>query len=365
MGNELNFLSIKQAKDLLSQILNTEIDDKDFFTYCFENGIPIVKKALTEFSVIKGFEITQFEADEFHRLTDYERPSDPKEPECIYQNCNFSERVEQVRSRIYLKMRKEEYKIKKEKIFNKLKYSQYSHEEKVKIIEKEIRTYTDVKDLVEDMMNTDSEYIDLVSKKEELNRLNMIKESILVKQIKGKNYAFSDKKIKIFSSGIYKFLDEDLTSDYEILCKIQGDFGLSIPNKILNFLVDDDGIYLKYGKKRNEIFNTNPSLIEGILYEGFLRKDIENKVNINKNNVRKSSDNHIEQIENKYLCIIGALLEERKRAVGGKRVQSLVAQNIEDMTKNTDAMLSKSTLEKIFSSANKVFKPFNNNGIDK
>ncbi|WP_445405021.1 hypothetical protein [Acinetobacter vivianii] len=358
MKQNSNFLSIKQAKEFLSRLLHTELDDKEFFIYCFENNIPIVQKALTEFSVIKGFAITQFEADEFYRLTDYERNYDPEEAECIYQNCNFQKRVEEIRSRIYQKIRREEYKIKKEKVLKELKYSQYTHEEKLKFVEKEVRAYAEVRDIIENIMNSDSEYIEICSKEEVLNRLSLIKESILVKKINGKNYAFSDKNIEIFLSGTYIFLDEDLSSDYDVLCKIQGDYGLSIPSKISNFLFIKDEIYLKYGRNNKEIYNTNSSLIEGILQEGFLKSDFENSIKSIESTELKSQDI---QIENKYLCLIGALLEERKRAAGGKRIQSLVAQNIEDMTKGTDAMLSKSTLEKIFSSANKVFKPFNNN----
>lgn len=69
-------------------------------------------------------------------------------------------------------------------------------------------------------------------------------------------------------------------------------------------------------------------------------------------------DKQLNQENEKLLLIIGAMLEERKQSAGGKRIQSLVAQNIEDMTKNTGAMLSESKLEKIFSSANKAFKPY-------
>lgn len=363
MKQNSDFLSIKQAKVFLNQLLGTELDDQEFFTYCFENSIPIVHKALTEFSVIKGFEINAFEASEFFRFKDQERPYDPEEKENIYQNCNFSKRVEEIRARIYHKLRKEEYKIEKEKIFDELKYSQYTHEEKLRFVESEIRSYSEIKDFIEDIVKSDDEYLQIIDNKESLNRLNMIKESVLVKKINGKNYAFSDEKIEIFSSGIYKFLDEDLTSNYSILCKVSGkNFGQPIPYKLSEFLKVKNDIYIKYGKNNKEIFNTNPFLIEGILHEGFLKTDFENSIKNTENTERKIQNS---QIESKYLCLIGALLEERKRAAGGKRIQSLVAQNIEDMTKNTDAMLSKSTLEKIFTSANKAFKPFNNNDVGK
>ncbi|WP_336932424.1 hypothetical protein [Acinetobacter bereziniae] len=364
MKQNSDFLPIKQAKVFLNQLLGTELDEQEFFTYCFENSIPIAHKALTEFSVIKGLEITEFEASEFYKFNNQEKTYDSEEKENIYQNCNFSKRVEEIRIRIYHKMRKEEYKIKKEKMFNDLKYSQYTYEEKFRFLESHVMSFNDATPIINDLMISDSEYIEVASRKEKLDRLNIIKESILVKKINGKNYFFSDQNIEVFPGGIYKFLDEDLTSDYEILRKIEGKhFGSSIPYKLSNFLFINGNIYMKYGKNNKEIFNINPSLIEGILNEGFLKEDIDNSIKNTEITETKCRSNQVEQIENKYLSIIGALLEERKRASGGKRIQSLVAQNIEEMTKNTDAMLSKSTLEKIFSSANKAFKPFNNNEI--
>ncbi|AYY53589.1 hypothetical protein ACXLRP_001033 [Acinetobacter baumannii] len=74
--------------------------------------------------------------------------------------------------------------------------------------------------------------------------------------------------------------------------------------------------------------------------------------------LKRTEKNTYSHADEKNLRIIGAILNVLDQNPSRKINQSFIAAQIEEMTKNTEAGMSSSSLTKVFADANKAIKPF-------
>lgn len=356
---DTDFFTLDQAKQYLSEKLKIKIDDTFFYTYCLKNEIPIVHEALSDFSVTEGFEISEYEAVELEKYRNRLQIEKIKEEDgelintSLFGQCDFEERKNKIISRIRKALENEAIRDEKE-YYQNMTSNQMSLEEVHQRIRYLYQSIEVENEQIATQLECDEEYVELLKNKPTLDWLLKIRRSKILK-IKDKYFAFNQSDQEMLPKGIYTFLDTDLSFSYSLLYEISSAkslFSQSIDYKFNKILQIKDKYYIRH--EFGSVFLDNP--LKGILQDGFLQSDFDKK---NKKAIPQKLTNEDEN----YLLIIGALLEDRKQSANGKRIQSLVAQNIDDMTRGTDAKLSKSKLEKIFAEANKVFKPFNNNNL--
>ena len=250
----LEFLNKQQAISYFNKQSDLNVDGRTFLIYCLENEIPIKYKAITDFNAILGFFIS---ADEYNQLREHrsiEVDFEEREDNTIFAQKNFNEQVTLLAySFLQQNLTKE-----------------YSDNLPLTKMNALVKAYELIKET--------PEYIELLSKKESIDRLHQIKEAtriIYLDDVSG-GLAFHEENMFSVKSGIYDFLDSSLSVKGLIQAEIKscrdGFYDSCIPTES-RFFISDNFFYWKADKKEKDIFDS--FYTDEIFQQGFMKADID------------------------------------------------------------------------------------------
>lgn len=314
-------LSLDNACEYVNEKLNLKLDIKSFLVLCLENRIWIKHKALTKYTALKGFPLSAFEAEELKKHYKSQQKSfidPPNEDNSIYRLGSFESIENTIYHRIYGEMVKKQKEIAK-KNFSKERQHYWLHtkasiEDKDRDFLAEFAHFTASKDEIEKLMMLDKEYLDILLKKNEINRLHMIATSYRTFKLNNTTYAFSLNNLCELNEGIYEFVDSDLTGKNRLIDSIKRE---KIEDYYsYHFIIYDGEFYLKYSDKKDSRWvvresdnSLQPEL--GVFQKGFLKSDITQLIHILSQKEKSVKDSKIlhSRTANNASKIIGALCE--------------------------------------------------------